>query len=287
MIAEDRSIQMRPEEYRLLQEFVEATFGLVLDGSKDVYLAPRLLPRMKELGLTSFYDYYSFLKFSPQGPDEQRRFISLITNNETYFFREEAQLRVFAEQILPLLKQRKVAAGARRIRIVSAGCSTGEEVYTLAMLLVDSGAFIWDWDIQVVGIDIDEQVLEKAQSGLYSGRVFQTLPEQYCDRYFRKTPDGLLAREVLRKIVSFRRGNLLEFGEAVAGETIDIIFCRNVLIYFSEATVKRIVESFGSALSRDGYLFLGHSESLSRITAIFQPVRYPGAIVYRLREHMP
>jgi chemotaxis protein methyltransferase CheR len=278
---------MRSEDFRLIQEFVAEKFGIIVNRGKETYLSMKLLPRLRELGFPSFYDYYAYLKFSPRGAEEQRRFISLVTNNETYFFREEAQLKVFAEQILPLLKKKKADSGSRRIRIVSAGCSTGEEAYTLSMLLLDSGSFFWDWDVRVIGVDVDEQALEKAEAGIYSGRAFQTLPQHYRDRYFREAGEALQVRDILRKMTTFVQGNLLELGGRLEEPEVDIIFCRNVLIYFNDATVRRIVEGFAGLLKPDGYLFLGHSESLSRITGLFQPVRFPGAIIYRLREHAP
>lgn len=275
---------MRPEEFRLIKEFIAETFGLVLDESKENYLALKLLSRIEELRLSTFAEYYSYLKFSPHSEVEHLKFISLITNNETYFFREEAQLKVFAETILPALKERKLKSGKRAIRIISAGCSTGEEVYTLAMLILESGSFVWDWDVKITGVDVDPQTIEKAKAGIYSGRAFHSTPDYFKERYFTRVEHGLQVRDILRKLTSFVQGNLLCFDKALAEHTIDIIFCRNVLIYFNDDTIKRIVESFERVLARDGFLFLGHSESLSRITCHYLPLRFPGAIVYRLKE---
>ena len=122
---------MKPEEFRLIREFVEETFGLVLDGSKASYLGSRLLERVQELRLSSFAEYYSYLKFAPSGVAERHRLISHITNNETYFFREEAQLKVFADEVLTALWEKKQKSPVRKIKILSAGCSTGEEAYVV------------------------------------------------------------------------------------------------------------------------------------------------------------
>lgn len=274
---------MQPEDFRLIREFVAETFGIALDEDKQRYLTARLYPRLKELGLATFAEYYSHLKFSPSDA-ERLSFISLITNNETYFFREQAQLKIFAETVIPALRDRKRKSGARKIRIVSAGCSTGEEVYTLAMLMLESGDFIWNWDLSITGIDIDPQVIEKARAGIYTGRVFQSTPERYLERYFRKSADGLHVRKILRTMTNFVQGNLLNLGRIFAGQEVDIIFCRNALIYFSDETIKRAVEGFANVLARDGLLFLGHSESLSRVTGRFRPLHFPGAIIYEVRD---
>ena len=128
---------MKPEEFRLIREFIAEKFGLMIDESKEGYLAREIGHRLTKLRLTTFSEYYTFIKYAPDNIMECRNFISLITNNETIFFREEPQLRVYADKILPALKNRKVAARTRKIRIASAGCSSGEEVYTLAMLLME------------------------------------------------------------------------------------------------------------------------------------------------------
>lgn len=275
---------MSPEDFRLIREFVSETFGLHLEEGKEGYLASRLRSRLEELRIRSFADYYSYLKFAPASPAEQLKFVSLLTNNETYFFREEAQLKVFADSVLPGLREARLKSGNRKIRIISAGCSTGEEAYTLAMLILESGKFVWEWDVEIIGVDIDAAAIAKAEAGVYAGRAFQSTPDHYLERYFRGCDRGLMVREVLRKMTRFVQGNLLNF-ERVAGEAgADIIFCRNVLIYFNDETTRRIVEGFDRVLARDGYLFLGHSESLLRITGRYLPLRFPGAIVYRPRD---
>jgi len=248
------------------------------------YFSSRLLPHLEELGFETFLDYYACLKFSPRGSREQQKFISIITNNETYFFREDAQLRVLSENVVPLLKEKKQHGGKKKIRIYSAGCSSGEEVYTLAMMLLESGHFLWDWDILVTGIDIDREMIAKAEEGLYSGRAFQSTPQLYLEKYFTRKDDSFQVKESLRKITRFEEANLLRLDHLLAQERADVIFCRNVFIYFSDDTVRRIVDSFAELLQPEGFLFLGHSESLSRITSRYQPIRHTGAIVYRKRD---
>ena len=272
---------MRSEEFRLIKEFVENQFGLLLDDGRENFLTQKLLPRLAELRLTSFTDYYSYLKYSPHSQEELSQFISLLTNNETYFFREDAQFDILAREILPAIKERKTVRGDRQLRIISAGCSSGEEVYTLAMVLLESGLFLWDWDIQITGVDIDEQIIAKALKGVYSGRAFQTTPPHCIDRYFSSHEEGQQVKESLRQITRFTRGNLLQLDNLFAAQSADIIFCRNVLIYFSDDTAKQIADSFARILKPDGLLFLGHSESLARISSQYLPIRFPGAIIYK------
>ena len=275
---------MRPEEFRLIREYIAENFGLMIDESKEGYLAREIGHRLAKLRLSTFSDYYAFIKYAPDNIMERRNFISLITNNETIFFREEPQLRAYADKILPAIKDRKVAARTRNIRIVSAGCSSGEEAYTLAMLLMESGHFIWDWDVQITGIDLDSKALEKAERGIYSGRALQATPGHFLDRYFRKCAEGFSVRDIVRKITTFTQGNLLDLEKSLSENSTDILFCRNVLIYFNDDTIKRVVESFAKILTGSGFLFLGHSESLARITDHYVSLRYPGTIIYKNRE---
>jgi len=275
---------LHPEEFRLIREFIAEEFGLLVDEGRASFLHSRLLPRLEALRLDSFSDYYAYLRFSPRGCNEHQQLISIITNNETYFFREDAQLQVLAGHILPELKGKKQQTGEKKIRIYSAGCSSGEEVYTIAMLLLESGHFLWDWDIIVTGIDIDPLMIERAKEGVYSGRAFQATPAQFIERYFTKTGDCLQVKDSLRRITRFVEGNLLRLDPFMNSDPADIIFCRNVFIYFSEDTTRSIVESFAGLLEPEGFLFLGHSETLSRLTSRYHPVRHPGAIIYRKRD---
>lgn len=275
---------IRPDELRLLNEFIANVFGLELDKNSESLLTKKLLPRLESLGLTTFADYYAYLKFSPHCKDEHKRLISLLTNNETYFFREEPQLRVLAEAVLPALKERKMKSGEKKLRIVSAGCSSGEEVYTLAMIAIESGCFLWDWDVEILGVDIDPEIIERARNGVYVGRAFQTTPEHFLDRYFRKCDEGFKVKDIIARITRFTEGNLLQFDQLIQEQTVDIIFCRNVLIYFDDESIKRVVHGFARVLVPEGHLFLGHSESLSRFTTNYIPMRFPGAIIYKKRD---
>lgn len=283
----DPDVVLSEEEFRLLRDFIHERFGIFFDEGERALLRSRLLGRLVGLDLSSFEDYYHYLRFGPERADEQERMITHLTNNETYFFRESTQLQVFAENILKLLKDRKTRTGARRLRILSAGCSTGEEAYTLAMLLHDTGHFFWNWDVQVVGLDIDPVALDKARKAVYFHNSFRSIDPAIVDRHFVQLSAGCQVKDALRRNVSFRQGNIVEPGSFDALRPLDVIVCRNVLIYFSDASILRAVRCFHNALSPGGYLLLGHAESLARVTDLFTPIRFRGAMIYQKPETAP
>jgi chemotaxis protein methyltransferase CheR len=277
----DHDAELSEEEFRLLRDFIHERFGLFFDESHRASLRVRLAPRLALLGLLSFEDYYRYLRFAPERAAEQQRMVSHLTNNETYFFREQPQLNVFATHVLRSIKDRRSRTGERRIHVLSAGCSTGEEPLTLAMILFDSGQFFWGWDVRVTGLDVDEAALDKARRGLYHQNSLRAVTPPLLERHFAAEGAGVRVRDSVRKAVSFRAGNLLDPQSYDGLAPLDALFCRNVLIYFSDASVQRAVSLFQEALAPGGYLFLGHAESLARVTSAFLPIRFQGAIVYQ------
>lgn len=283
----EHDVELSEEEFRLLRDFVHERFGLYFDGTQRESLRARLAPRLALLGLLSFEDYYRHLRFAPERALEQQRMVSHLTNNETYFFREQQQLAVFADKVLPSLKERRAKGDERTLRLVSMGCSTGEEALTLAMILFDSGQFFWGWDVRVTGIDVDEAALEKASGGVYHQNSLRALTPPQLERHFSPDGNGVKVKDVVRKLVSFRPGNLLEPASYEGLAPLDAVFCRNVLIYFSDQTIQRAVRLFHQVLAPGGFLFLGHAESLARVTSAFTPIRFQGAIVYQKPETPP
>jgi chemotaxis protein methyltransferase CheR len=208
--------------------------------------------------------------------------VTHLTNNETYFYREMPQLQVFAETVLREIKDTKAQGTERTLRVLSAGCSTGEEAYTLAMMIYDSGQFFWNWDVQVIGMDVDQVALEKARRAVYHHNSFRSLSPAVKERHFvPATGAAAQVKEPIRRLVSFRGGNIVDPASYMGLPGLDVIFCRNVLIYFSDAMILKVVRLFHDALVPGGYLFLGHAESLSRITDLFTPIRFQGAMIYR------
>jgi chemotaxis protein methyltransferase CheR len=277
----DHDVPMSEEEFRLLRELVHEQFGLFFDDNQRGSLRTRLAGRVASLGLASFEDYYHYLRFGPQHVEEQARMASHLTNNETYFYRENPQLQVFAESVLPGLKERKTARGDRRISILSAGCSSGEEAYTLAMILYDSGLFFWSWDARVIGMDLDRAALEKAERGLYHPNSFRSMRPAISEKHFVREPGGARVKDAIRRTVAFRQGNIVDPASYDGLAGLDVVFCRNVLIYFSDAMILKVMKILHGVLAPGGYLFLGHAESLSRITDLFTPIRFQGAMVYQ------
>jgi len=278
----EREAELSEEEFRLLRELVHERFGLYFEDAQRGTLRSRLLGRLAPLDLLSFEDYYHYLRFGPRRKEELQRMICHLTNNETYFFREMPQLQVFADPLLRRIKEAKSAAGERKLRVLSAGCSTGEEAYTLAMVLWDSGHFFWNWDVKVTGMDVDTDALEKARRAVYYRNSFRTMSPEVVERHFlAQAGGGFQVKEAVRRLVELRHGNLVEPASYEGLGALDVIFCRNVLIYFSDAMILRVVRTFQEALAPGGYLFLGHAESLSRITDLFTPIRFQGAMVYQ------
>jgi chemotaxis protein methyltransferase CheR len=280
----EHDVELSEEEFRLLRDFVHEQFGLYFDGTQKESLRARLAPRLALLGLISFEDYYHHLRFAPERAAEQQRMVSHLTNNETYFFREQPQLEVFATHILPSLKRKRTQKEERALRLVSVGCSTGEEALTLGMILFDSGQFFWGWDVSVTGIDVDEAALERASRGTYHQNSLRAVTKRQLDRHFAPDGNGVRVKDSIRKLVSFRPGNLLDPASYEGLAPLDALFCRNVLIYFSDQAIQRAVRLFYEVLAPGGYLFLGHAESLARVTSTFTPIRFQGAIVYQKPE---
>ncbi len=280
----DHDAELSEEEFRLLRDFVHERFGLYYDESQRPSLRARLTPRLDLLGLASFEDYHRYLRFAPEREQEQQRMVSHLTNNETYFFREQPQLDVFAGHVLREIKERKTRTGEKRLHVLSAGCSTGEEPLTLAMILFDSGQFFWGWDVRVTGLDVDDAALDKARRAVYHQGSLRAVTPLLLERHFVKDGALVRAKESARRCVSFRPGNLLEAASYEGLRPLDVVFCRNVLIYFSDGAVQRAVSLFHQALAPGGYLFLGHAESLSRVSSAFVPIRFQGAIVYQKPE---
>ncbi|MGA1865790.1 MAG: CheR family methyltransferase [bacterium] len=248
---------------------------------KRSFIQMKLNPRFISLGLNSFREYIQFLKYGPESEKESGRMISLLTNTETYFFRELAQLNVFRDFLLPELRKEKMTRNEKRIRILSAGCSTGEEVYTLAMLIFDSGIFFWGWEVEVIGMDINERAIKAAREGTYYERSFRLTNPEYKKRFFTLNSGDFIIKDSIKRMTSFVSGNITD---QITISDIDAIFCRNVLIYFSDEKLKTAIKNFHMALRPGAHLMLGHSENLAGVFNGFETRRFPGAIIYKKRE---
>jgi len=270
---------MSAVEFRLLKELLLDWCGLLLREDLKYVAERRLWPRLEALGLDDFNAYYRYLKLDARGKDEMEQAIELLVPHETYFFREPAQLESFSQELLPRLVERNRLT--RRLRFWSAGCSSGEEPYTLSMLLEQSGLFE-GWDVQILGTDISRRVLAQARAAEYGATALRVTTPSQLSRFFDTLPSGRVrVKAALRERVSFGHLNLLDEAAAVLLPQMDVVFCRNVLIYLEPNARKKVVQLFHGKLSPGGYLLLGHSESLLTLTTQFELVQLSGDLVYQ------
>ncbi|MBN2498381.1 MAG: protein-glutamate O-methyltransferase CheR [Deltaproteobacteria bacterium] len=269
---------MSKEDFRLLRDLIYTYCGIFFHDDVRYIFERRIGARMRELGLATHQDYYRHLRYHPKRRTELEEIVELLTTNETYFFREEYQLRAFSEEILPELIERN--ASRRRLRVWSAGCSTGEEVYTVGILLRENRK-LDGWNLEVFGNDISRKVLQVARKGIYGKNAFRVMEPYYLKHYFHPVGNSYAVDESLRSLVSFGYLNLLD-GEMLqlVGE-VDVVFCRNVLIYFDASARIRVLATFHDKLRRGGYLLLGHSESLVNVSTDFELVHLVNDMVYR------
>lgn len=266
-------------EFELLRDFIWEKSGLFFEVGKRQYVWRRVQHRMRAVGCVELQEYYRLLHTDPS-ETELRELLNVLTTTETYFFRNEPQLRSFQEEILPALAQRKQAQNDRRLCFWSAGCSSGEEPYTLGMILREHLPQFARWQIRIVGTDINTQVLQKAREGLYSSRALRDTPPHYLSKYFKAEGDQYRLCDRIQQMVTFQTGNLIDATEAPPLPQVDCIFCRNVLIYFNVESCQQVIKRFYDALAPQGYLLLGHSESLYRISAMFKLLKLQHSLVY-------
>ncbi|MBI5143337.1 MAG: protein-glutamate O-methyltransferase CheR [Nitrospirae bacterium] len=279
MLLSDPSIKLSDDEFRLLRDYIHEYCGIFFDDASKYLLERRLGNRLRQLHIASFKDYYRFLRYDRRRDDELVAAMDVLTINETYFFREQRQLDAFSKEILPELKERNVLS--RKLRIWSAGCSTGEEPYTLAMLIMEDGGFA-GWDVSIFGSDINQRVLQNARRGVYRQNSFRTIDKYFLGRYF-EPDEGETYRisDRVKRYVNFGNLNLVEAARLHFLDTMDIIFCRNVRIYFDESAKKKVVQNFYDRLCDGGYLLLGHAESLINISTAFRLKHLQNDMVYQ------
>lgn len=264
---------MTDHEFRLIREVVNSYCGFwVPDGQKRM-LSGKLARIMESAQVDRFYDYYHLIKYGDGS--ELERAVEAIVNNETYFFRELAQLHAVTE----LVKDARISK--RSIRILSAGCSSGEEPYTIAMLLDEAGLLEGDTRVEVHGIDISSRVLDKARAAKYTSNSFRSTDGDHLDSYFKPADGVMRLDEQLRRRVSFSRLNLHDTARLTKLGMFDIVLCRNVIIYFDPASKLRAIDGLIGLVREGGHLFLGHSESLFNISNALEMVQVGDAIGYR------
>ncbi len=261
-----REFEYTDTDFSHIRDLVMEKTGIVLSDSKKELVYSRISRRLRDLGMNSFSQYRSYIASGHEAEMEQ--FTNAITTNLTSFFREMHHFDYLAKEFLPEFRKRNKG---KTLRIWSAGCSTGEEVYSIAMTLHEALSDISQWDIKILATDLDSEVLATAASGVYAKDRINSLPQEKLKRWFLQGK-GKQAGKVkvvpeLQKMVTFRKLNLMETWPL--SNKFDVIFCRNVLIYFDKDTQGRLVNRFGEQLENDGRLIVGHSENLAKVTDKF------------------
>jgi chemotaxis protein methyltransferase CheR len=266
---------LQDSDFRHIVKLVMDTAGIVLSEKKRPFIHGRLGRRLRILGLSDFAEYCRLLE-SPDGDSERHNLINAITTNHTNFFREPHHFDYLAKTILPALAAAR-GTGPGRLRIWSAGCSTGEEPYTIAMTLRGHQPSLSGWDVKILATDLDTNVVAHAAAGVYDAERLESIPAAYRKRFMTGQPEGrALMNDELRSSIMFAPLNLLE-SWPMSGP-FDVIFCRNVVIYFDKPTQRRLFDRYADLLKPDGWLFVGHSESLLNVTDRFDLV---GRTIYR------
>jgi len=277
-------LPLSADDFGLFQELLIETSGLFFEESRSQSLHLALWQRLQHRGYDSYREYYHLLKFHPEGRLEIRELLDLITIGETYFFRNKAQFDVLMRFVLPEIVQRKLDSRDKRIRVWSAGCSGGDETYSIAMAMMEVVPSYQEWRISILGTDINRNALACAKEAIYGEKHIAHLPKEYLGKYLKAGGSTYRLNAKVQELTQFEYHNLAKdpfINERM--QDVDILFCRNVIIYFDGQTTQRVIENFHNCLAQDGYLFLGHSETLWQITDKLERVEFPQTFIYKKR----
>ena len=268
--------------YRQIRDLVYKTSGIYKADEKLYLLADGCGRRMKQLAARTLREYWDRLNAAAFRDAELRELLNEITIGETCLFRSQAQLDALRKVILPEIVAEKTRQITKRLRIWSAGCSTGEEPYTLAMnMLEESERLLKGWTLEILATDLNDRSIETAKAGIYGDYALRNTSDLYRQKYFSIVDEKKLeVRPEVKKLITFSRLNLQDDSKMLFLKGIDLIFCCNVLIYFDAASKTKVVNNFFSNLNFGGYFFLGTSESLMKLNAEFHLIHFPGTIAY-------
>lgn len=278
MFEKEDIIPLSEDVFRLIRDIIKDFCGLYFDDSSRYLIEKRLTRRVRSHHLEDFRDYYRFLRYAKDSAEEMTAIIDVLTVNETYFFREMNQLRALTEEILEELKD--VNRAQRSLKIWSAGCSTGEEPYTIAMLINEKECFR-GWDVEIYGSDINQRVLQTARKGVYRKNSFRTTEPYFAQKYFTEEDGSYRISDGVKRYVNFSYLNLLDPLKTKFLGKMDVILCRNVLIYFDSVSRKKVIDNFYERLVDGGYLLLGHAESLINVSTAFTLKHLKNDMVYQ------
>lgn len=284
MLNSELDLELSKEDFEMFRDFIHERSGMFFADNKMYLLKNRLCKRINELGIKSYKDYFYRVKYDVS-LKEFNYLMDLVTTNETSFFRNPPQLKSFAEEALPaIIKNKLDNKKPKTIKIWSAGCSTGEEPFTLAMILLEHLGSASGWKIEIVATDISEQVLTAARRGLYNEMSLRTTPKDMVIKYFKNDGQKFIISPAVKNLVRFGFLNLHDSRKLSMYTNMDFIFCRNVMIYFSDEVKKELVRCFYNSLTPGGYFYIGHSESLHGISKAFKLVYFKNALVYNKEE---
>jgi chemotaxis protein methyltransferase CheR len=267
----------RPVELDLFRSLLSSRSGIDFNRHGDAFLENRLRRRMTEAGARTLFEYYRMVT-TQTGGSELQKLIDAVAIHETAFFRNAPQFRTLESVAFPDRVRRRLVAAQRRVSVWSAGCSTGQEPYSIAMSFYDSVVLPDTWDLQVLATDISTHAIRTARRGHYSSVQVEGVPSERLKEYFDRGPDYYSVRQWVRRRVEFAAGNIFD---GAPRRDLDMIFCRNLMIYLDEARQRRLVALFADALAAGGYLFLGHAESLTGLSAAFRMVSVGQGIAYQ------
>jgi chemotaxis protein methyltransferase CheR len=271
-------------ELMLIRTYLYEQTGLAFVGSQWHFFKKRIIKRIEESKFSSIREYISFLKFDPRGKQELKDLYNLLTVNETYFFREKPQLEALINTVLPEMidiKQNEKMTNMKSIRLWSAASSNGSEPYSIAILLKEKGLLNKGITFNIYGTDINTDVINTAREGLFSEPDLRNTPPELKEKYFTKKGNFYEINEEIKRMVSFSIVNLFSKTQTATLKNMDIIFCRNVLIYFDIESKKIVAKNLYDNLVPNGYLFLGMSDTLFKVTNLFLLKPLKGVMVYR------
>jgi chemotaxis protein methyltransferase CheR len=273
--------KLSDELFQLFRKLIYEKTGIFFADNKKYLLESRVSRRLSALGVDNFFTYYNTL-MNGKGAGELVHLINSVTINETFFFRNEPQFNALEQSILPELIVKRKEDGTNKIKIWSAACSTGEEPYSIAMIIKDK--FLSKFPtikFEVAGTDINTQALETAKRGIYRDYAVRNIPKDYLQRYFHHDGDKFFLSEDIKQMVTLKQMNLFDRSSMKMMRNFDVVFAANVLIYFDLNSKQSVISSIYDSMNRGGYFFVGYSETLYGLTQAFKPVHFDKAIAYR------
>lgn len=271
--------KLKEEDFKALRETIYDKSGLFFSDAKLYFIENRISKRLKELNMTRYQDYLRYIK-ETKNKNELFELYDAVTTNETSFYRNPPQIDAFANSILPKVVENIKARGQRTLKIWSAACSTGEEPYTLAMILREKADLLQGLIPRIYATDISHEVLEKTREAVYKTYTMRNLSDRFKSKYFVKSGNDFKIVSNVTSLVNTNYFNLVDYSGYNKFRNMDIIFCRNVLIYFDLKVKREIIKSFWNSLNKNGYLLIGHSESLHNINRDFKLEHFSRALAY-------